>query len=115
MNKMRKQFLILMCGLLLATQCANAQEAGPTEYQIKAAFLFNFAKFVEWPPKVLGGASTPLVIGILGGFTTFSTFSYETITLLREGVYLQGLMNATASLLGCLIATFVAVAIARKI
>jgi len=46
---MRKQFLILMCGLLLATQCANAQEAGPTEYQIKAAFLYNFAKFIEWP------------------------------------------------------------------
>jgi len=32
-----------------AAQCVNAQEAGPTEYQIKAAFLYNFAKFVEWP------------------------------------------------------------------
>ena len=56
-----------------------------------------------------------VAVGILGGFTTFSTFSYETITLLREGVYLQGVLNATASLLGCLVATFLAVAIARKI
>ena len=49
MNKMGKQFLILLCSMLLAMQCANAQEPGPTEYQIKAAFLYNFAKFIEWP------------------------------------------------------------------
>lgn len=26
----------------------------PDEYQVKAAFLFNFAKFVDWPPAILG-------------------------------------------------------------
>src|SRR5205085_780409 len=31
-----------------------------------------------------------LTIGILGGFTTFSSFSFETIALLREGSYLTG-------------------------
>ncbi len=46
---MKKYFLILLCGILLAAHCASAQEAGPTEYQIKAAFLYNFAKFIEWP------------------------------------------------------------------
>ncbi len=44
-----KQVPILLFSLLLAVQCANAQEAGPTEHQIKAAFLYNFAKFIEWP------------------------------------------------------------------
>ena len=43
-----------------------AQTEGPTEYQVKAAFLFNFAKFVEWPDAVLAGARTPIVLGILG-------------------------------------------------
>lgn len=38
----------------------------PTEYQVKAAFLFNFAKFVEWPPGRFGGPNAPLVIGVLG-------------------------------------------------
>ena len=52
--------------LLLACPNVHGQNSQPTEYQIKAAFLFNFAKFVEWPPESLGGASTPLVIGILG-------------------------------------------------
>jgi len=46
---------------------ASAQEAAaPTEYQIKAAFLFNFAKFVEWPPDAFPAPNSPLVIGVLG-------------------------------------------------
>jgi len=44
---------------------ARGQEVAPSEYQMKAAFLYNFAKFVEWPPAVLPENST-LVIGVLG-------------------------------------------------
>ena len=36
------------------------------EYDLKAAFLFNFAQFVEWPPEAFPEASTPFVIGVLG-------------------------------------------------
>jgi hypothetical protein len=36
------------------------------EYQIKAAFLFNFAKFVEWPPDAFPQNNSPIVIGVLG-------------------------------------------------
>jgi YfiR/HmsC-like len=42
----------------------HAQSVG--EYQIKAAFLFNFAKFVEWPPGSFSDPSTPLQICVLG-------------------------------------------------
>ena len=41
-----------------------AQTAG--EYEIKAAFLFNFAKFVEWPVAASDDSSSPVVIGIVG-------------------------------------------------
>jgi CrcB protein len=34
-----------------------------------------------------------LTIGILGGFTTYSSFSYETVSMLREGSYLAGTAN----------------------
>ena len=44
----------------------RVREFQPTEYQIKAACLFNFAKFVEWPPAAFSGARSPIVIGILG-------------------------------------------------
>lgn len=36
------------------------------EYQVKAAFLFNFTRFVEWPPSAYSSASAPFVIGIAG-------------------------------------------------
>jgi hypothetical protein len=36
------------------------------EYRVKAAFLYNFAKFVEWPPQAFLSANTPLVICVLG-------------------------------------------------
>jgi hypothetical protein len=52
--------------LLLLGGKGLAQDSQPTEYQIKAAFLFNFAKFVEWPAAAFSGATSPLVIGILG-------------------------------------------------
>jgi fluoride exporter len=56
-----------------------------------------------------------IAVGVLGGFTTFSTFSYETIALFRDGSYVPAIANATASLLGCLVACILGVALARNI
>ncbi|MBI2498179.1 MAG: YfiR family protein, partial [Opitutae bacterium] len=36
------------------------------EYEVKAAFLFNFAQFVEWPAAAFPEPQTPLIIGVLG-------------------------------------------------
>jgi CrcB protein len=47
-----------------------------------------------------------LIIGILGGFTTFSSFSYDTFALLRSGNHLAAGINVTVSLFGCLLATW---------
>lgn len=38
----------------------------PKEYEIKAAFLYNFAKFIEWPPQRFATETDPIVIGVLG-------------------------------------------------
>jgi len=60
----------VLCSLaLLAIPLVNAPSraaAGPTEYQLKAVFLFNFAQFVEWPAGAFRDAGEPLVIGVLG-------------------------------------------------
>lgn len=50
-------------GILLSAG-ARAQEAN--EYLVKAAFLYNFAKFVEWPAQAFKSPSDPIVIGMLG-------------------------------------------------
>jgi CrcB protein len=47
-----------------------------------------------------------LIVGILGGFTTFSSFSYETLALLREGSALTALLNVGATVATCLGATW---------
>ena len=36
------------------------------EYQIKAAFLFSFTQFIEWPDNAYDHSSAPFIIGILG-------------------------------------------------
>jgi hypothetical protein len=43
-----------------------AQSGAPTEYQVKAAFLFNFTKFVEWPATAFADPRAPIVLGVLG-------------------------------------------------
>lgn len=48
------------------------------EFQVKAAFLFNFAQFVEWPPSAFERPDSPLVIGILGA-DPFGSFLDEIV------------------------------------
>jgi len=56
-----------------------------------------------------------LTIGLLGGLTTFSTFSYETFRLLEGGQLAQALGNAILSLTACLAFTFVGITAARHL
>ena len=52
---------------LLSSSGANlsAQQIS-NEYQIKAAFLYNFTQFVEWPAGAFANAQSPLIIGVIG-------------------------------------------------
>jgi YfiR/HmsC-like len=52
--------------ILLAMTRHTAAAQSASEYQVKAAFLYNFAKFVEWPPSGFRDATAPLQICILG-------------------------------------------------
>ena len=54
--------LILTANLITAAHV----EGPPEEYQVKAAFLYNFAKFVEWPQDAFQNQSEPLVVCVLG-------------------------------------------------
>lgn len=60
--------LFLLLGLLtLGVHPAfGADPAISKEYQIKAAFLYNFSKFVQWPPERFPGETSPIVIAVLG-------------------------------------------------
>ena len=55
-------FALLLC----AGQSASAQTNTSKEYKVKAAFLYNFAQFVEWSPAAFSDAQSPMVIGVFG-------------------------------------------------
>jgi uncharacterized protein DUF4154 len=50
--------------LLAGSQMSRAQVID--EYRVKAAFLYNFAKFVEWPASSFKNATDPIIICVLG-------------------------------------------------
>ena len=60
----------LLTGLLLAVVFVAAQvpaqDGALREYDVKAACLFNFAKYSDWSPGSFSGPAAPLVIGVLG-------------------------------------------------
>jgi hypothetical protein len=55
------------CGwALLGLSALTVRADVSKEYQLKAAFLFNFTKFVEWPAGRFADDTSPIVIGVLG-------------------------------------------------
>jgi len=57
--------IVIYIGMVLTPYAKAGQQSSP-EYQIKVAFLYNFAKFVEWPEGTFTDPETPLTICILG-------------------------------------------------
>lgn len=59
------RLLLALCALALLAAPAGAQGAA-RESAVKAAFLFKFASFVEWPAGTFRAATEPFVIGVFG-------------------------------------------------
>jgi hypothetical protein len=57
---------MLAWSLLRSTTALAANIDSASEHDLKAAFVYNFAKFTTWPEGALASPSAPLVIGVLG-------------------------------------------------
>jgi hypothetical protein len=63
----RRLASLAVVGVLLnGTLGLRAQAQSADEYQVKAAFLYYFAKFVEWSPEAFSNGSAAFVVGVLG-------------------------------------------------
>jgi YfiR/HmsC-like len=59
-----RRVVALVC--LIAAFSVRGQEKGSSEYQVKAAFLFHFAQFVDWPNETFTNETSPLTYCTLG-------------------------------------------------
>ena len=65
----RRYIFVVLILVLLGGAIAPRVRAGSEpsqEYKVKAAFLYNFIKFVDWPKEEMGDANEPITIGIIG-------------------------------------------------
>jgi hypothetical protein len=84
LSQIRTGFLFV---ITLLTICAGlisgrAGDAAPSEAQVKAAFLLNFPKYVEWPATTFSETNSPIVVGIMENEDVageFSTMSAEKV------------------------------------
>ena len=58
--------LCLFAVLILSANLTAVAAPGPTEYQLKATFIFNFVKFTDWPAAAFTNGTAPIVIGMVG-------------------------------------------------
>ena len=79
----RQRLRWLAAALLALAGARSGQSVPPTEYEVKAAFLYNFARFVEWPPAAMGAPNQPFIVAVLGddpfGATLDRTLSGKTL------------------------------------
>lgn len=60
--RLRVQVCVMVLLLSSGSVPLSSQSAPSVEYQVKAAFLFNFAKFIEWPTDAFPNEKTPITL-----------------------------------------------------
>ena len=114
---------ILGTGRPLRASGLDPSRAGPTTFPVGTltinligslvlGFVLRYATgSTVISPEVRGA----LTIGFCGAFTTMSTFSYETMTLLRDSQYWHAGLYMGGTILGCLTAVIVGTALANRL
>jgi CrcB protein len=90
--------------------------AGTLLVNVTGSFLLGaIIRYALETPSLTPEVRAFLTIGFCGGYTTFSTFSYETMALLEDGEWARAGGYITASVILSLIATFLGLALARQV
>lgn len=97
------------CSGLVAAIAGPSFPWGTIVVNVAGSFLIGFFNTLSGPDgRLLVGTETRqfVMVGILGGYTTFSSFSLQTLNLIRDGEWLPASVNIGLSVALCLIAVW---------
>lgn len=92
---------------LIANQLGETFPWGTLVVNVTGSFIIGFVATMTGPDgRVFAGSNTRqfIMTGICGGYTTFSSFSLQTLNLVREDEWLRAGGNITGSVVACLVA-----------
>ncbi len=79
------------------------------------AMGFLFILIAERVGEIAPQLRSLLLIGVLGGYTTFSSFSVETMSLIENGAWTSAVLNIVMNVILCLAATWIGLELGRQL
>ncbi len=61
-----RMLMLIMAGAMILSGNPLCEAGGPSEAQVKAAFVYNFARFIDWPSQAFADDGAPFVLGVIG-------------------------------------------------
>jgi CrcB protein len=105
-----------LLGTFLQQRTGSLFPVGTLAINISGSLVLGFlVRYTLATPAIGPEVRALLTAGLCGGYTTFSTFSYETVALIEEGDYHRAAWYVALSLLLSLAATFVGMGLAREV
>jgi len=93
------------CSSLIANWFGQTFPLGTLAINVLGSFIIGFFATLTGPDGrvlVSGDIRQFVMVGICGGYTTFSSFSLQTLTLAQDGEFFRAGLNVTASVMLCL-------------
>ena len=79
-------FLLVVVALLGSRALVSGQDAVALDYQVKAAFLVNFPKYVDWPTTAFSGTNTSITVAVFGDDNVANEFQ----NMIQSGLVIDG-------------------------
>jgi CrcB protein len=105
-----------LLGGILQRQTGGTFPIGTLVINISGSFLLGLIlRYAVETPTLTPEARAFVTVGFCGGYTTFSTFSYETVALMEDGQWPRAVLYVALSVGLSVLATFLGIAAAREL